>query len=171
MLGFAFKKDTGDTRESPAIQICKVLLEEHAKVRPVQPLPTVASQYTSQYTRRSSTSRVSYRQPSFHYVLASTSCPRRRPQASSAWLCVRLLHVGVTRRRLQVCVYDPKVSEKQARQDLGEVHSGMIWSASAYAARLPCPALAAHTAAVCIPEAAARAPIESQSHTRVTANV
>ncbi len=33
MLGFAFKKDTGDTRESPAIQICKVLLEEHAKVR------------------------------------------------------------------------------------------------------------------------------------------
>jgi hypothetical protein len=70
-----------------------------------------------------------------------------------------------------VCVYDPKVSEKQARQDLGEVHSGMIWSASAYAARLPCPALAAHTAAVWIPEAAARAPIESQSHTRLTADV
>ncbi len=33
MLGFAFKQDTGDTRDSPAIQLCKKLLEEHAKVR------------------------------------------------------------------------------------------------------------------------------------------
>ena len=33
MLGFAFKQDTGDTRDSPAIQLCKKLLGEHAKVR------------------------------------------------------------------------------------------------------------------------------------------
>jgi len=33
MLGFAFKQDTGDTRDSPAIQLCKKLLWEHAKVR------------------------------------------------------------------------------------------------------------------------------------------
>jgi UDPglucose 6-dehydrogenase len=32
MLGFAFKKDTNDTRESPAIHICRALIEEHAQV-------------------------------------------------------------------------------------------------------------------------------------------
>lgn len=30
ILGFAFKANTGDTRESPAISVCKQLLEEHA---------------------------------------------------------------------------------------------------------------------------------------------
>lgn len=32
VLGFAFKKDTGDTRESPAATVCKHFLEESAKV-------------------------------------------------------------------------------------------------------------------------------------------
>ena len=32
ILGFAFKKDTNDTRESPAIQVCRDLLREHAKL-------------------------------------------------------------------------------------------------------------------------------------------
>eukprot|EP00164_Ancoracysta_twista_P011180 GFYU01017129.1.p1 GENE.GFYU01017129.1~~GFYU01017129.1.p1 ORF type:complete len:491 (-),score=138.52 GFYU01017129.1:75-1547(-) len=32
ILGFAFKKDTGDVRESPAIQVCKSLLQESAKL-------------------------------------------------------------------------------------------------------------------------------------------
>jgi UDPglucose 6-dehydrogenase len=32
ILGFAFKKDTNDTRESPAISICKALLEEQARM-------------------------------------------------------------------------------------------------------------------------------------------
>jgi UDPglucose 6-dehydrogenase len=32
LFGFAFKADTGDTRESPAIDIAKQLLEEHAEV-------------------------------------------------------------------------------------------------------------------------------------------
>lgn len=32
VLGFAFKADTGDTRESPAIDICQQLLEERASV-------------------------------------------------------------------------------------------------------------------------------------------
>jgi len=32
ILGFAFKKDTGDTRETPAIGICNVLLEENAQI-------------------------------------------------------------------------------------------------------------------------------------------
>jgi UDPglucose 6-dehydrogenase len=32
LFGFAFKADTGDTRESPAIDVAKQLLEEHAKV-------------------------------------------------------------------------------------------------------------------------------------------
>ena len=30
ILGFAFKKDTGDTRETPAIDVCKSLLQEKA---------------------------------------------------------------------------------------------------------------------------------------------
>merc|ERR1719240_612474 len=30
ILGFAFKKDTGDTRETPAIDVCKLLLAEKA---------------------------------------------------------------------------------------------------------------------------------------------
>lgn len=32
VLGFAFKKDTNDTRESAAISVCKDLLDEHARV-------------------------------------------------------------------------------------------------------------------------------------------
>lgn len=32
VFGFAFKSDTGDTRESPAIHICRLLLEEHARL-------------------------------------------------------------------------------------------------------------------------------------------
>ena len=32
IFGFAFKANTGDTRESPAIQVCRELLEEHAQV-------------------------------------------------------------------------------------------------------------------------------------------
>jgi UDPglucose 6-dehydrogenase len=32
VLGFAFKKDTNDTRESPAISVCRDLLGEHAKL-------------------------------------------------------------------------------------------------------------------------------------------
>jgi len=33
LLGFAFKQDTGDTRDSPAIPLCEKLLGEHANVR------------------------------------------------------------------------------------------------------------------------------------------
>ena len=33
VLGFAFKADTGDTRDSPAIPLCQKLLEEKARVR------------------------------------------------------------------------------------------------------------------------------------------
>lgn len=32
VLGFAFKKDTNDTRESAAIDVCRALLAEHAKI-------------------------------------------------------------------------------------------------------------------------------------------
>ncbi len=37
VLGFAFKKDTNDTRESPAIYVCKDLLSERAKVAVYDP--------------------------------------------------------------------------------------------------------------------------------------
>merc|ERR1719161_2172778 len=32
ILGYAFKKDTGDTRETPAIDVCKFLIYEKAKL-------------------------------------------------------------------------------------------------------------------------------------------
>jgi UDPglucose 6-dehydrogenase len=37
VLGFAFKKDTGDTRESSAIAVCAALLEECARIRIYDP--------------------------------------------------------------------------------------------------------------------------------------
>jgi UDPglucose 6-dehydrogenase len=37
ILGFAFKPDTGDTREAPAIYVCKRLLEEGARLSIVDP--------------------------------------------------------------------------------------------------------------------------------------
>lgn len=37
VFGFAFKKDTNDTRESPAIAVCRDLLAEHAKVAVYDP--------------------------------------------------------------------------------------------------------------------------------------
>lgn len=37
ILGFAFKKDTGDTRESPAIYVAKTLLDEGAKLHIYDP--------------------------------------------------------------------------------------------------------------------------------------
>ncbi|RNF14066.1 putative UDP-glucose/GDP-mannose dehydrogenase family, NAD binding domain [Trypanosoma conorhini] len=40
IMGFAFKKDTGDTRESPAIHICARLLQEGAKLRIYDPKVT-----------------------------------------------------------------------------------------------------------------------------------
>lgn len=40
LLGFAFKKDTGDTRETPAIDVCKGLMEEGAKLRIYDPQVT-----------------------------------------------------------------------------------------------------------------------------------
>jgi hypothetical protein len=42
VFGFAFKADTSDTRESPAIDICKTLVAEGARVH-VQPLPSPPS--------------------------------------------------------------------------------------------------------------------------------
>lgn len=41
LLGFAFKKDTGDTRESPAIDVAKTLLDEGAKLHVYDPKVSV----------------------------------------------------------------------------------------------------------------------------------
>ena len=46
ILGFAFKKDTNDTRESPAIYICKYLLEEQARIHIYDPKVTRDSIYS-----------------------------------------------------------------------------------------------------------------------------
>jgi hypothetical protein len=40
LFGFAFKKDTGDTRETPAVDVCKGLMDEGAKLRIYDPQVT-----------------------------------------------------------------------------------------------------------------------------------
>ncbi|KAI8017791.1 UDP-glucose 6-dehydrogenase 3 [Camellia lanceoleosa] len=40
ILGFAFKKDTGDTRETPAIDVCKGLLGDKARLSIYDPQVT-----------------------------------------------------------------------------------------------------------------------------------
>lgn len=40
LLGFAFKKNTGDTRESPAIHVAKTLLDEGASINIYDPKVT-----------------------------------------------------------------------------------------------------------------------------------
>merc|ERR1711972_577677 len=37
VLGFAFKKDTGDVRETPAISVCHMLMQDGAKVHVYDP--------------------------------------------------------------------------------------------------------------------------------------
>jgi len=46
ILGFAFKKDTNDTRESPAISVCKSLLEEQAALAIYDPKVPASQIYT-----------------------------------------------------------------------------------------------------------------------------
>jgi len=54
VLGFAFKADTNDTRESPAIRICRDLLEEGAQLAIVDP-KVPAAQIAKDLVRVSST--------------------------------------------------------------------------------------------------------------------
>ncbi|CAK0780677.1 UDP-glucose 6-dehydrogenase 1 [Coccomyxa viridis] len=42
VLGFAFKKDTGDTRETPAIDVCKGLMADNARINIYDPKVTEA---------------------------------------------------------------------------------------------------------------------------------
>lgn len=46
VLGFAFKKDTNDTRESAAIDVCRALLAEHAKIAIYDPKVSVDEIFT-----------------------------------------------------------------------------------------------------------------------------
>jgi len=48
MFGFAFKKDTGDTRESPAIHVAKTLLDEGAKLNIYDPKVSLTNNRSSQ---------------------------------------------------------------------------------------------------------------------------
>lgn len=43
LLGFAFKKNTGDTRESPAIHVAKTLLDEGATLHVYDPKVSTAT--------------------------------------------------------------------------------------------------------------------------------
>ena len=46
VLGFAFKKDTNDTRESAAIDVCRALLAEHAQLAIYDPKVTAEEIYS-----------------------------------------------------------------------------------------------------------------------------
>ena len=61
ILGFAFKKDTNDARESPAISICKRLLEEKGSLKIYDPQVTKDSVLSSLgITDESSLDRLSF---------------------------------------------------------------------------------------------------------------
>merc|ERR1719261_2022154 len=49
ILGFAFNKDTGDTRETPAIDVCKLLLAEKANLAIFDPKVSREQIYTDPY--------------------------------------------------------------------------------------------------------------------------
>lgn len=51
MLGFAFKKNTGDTRESPAIHVAKTLLDEGAMLHIYDPKVSTFSLTYARYSR------------------------------------------------------------------------------------------------------------------------
>jgi UDPglucose 6-dehydrogenase len=55
ILGFAFKKDTGDTRESAAIYVCKYLMEEKAKIAIYDPQVDLEQIYVDLFDTRTPT--------------------------------------------------------------------------------------------------------------------
>ena len=56
ILGFAFKKDTNDTRETPAIAVCKKLLEEKARLTIYDPKVSAVTIYNDLELKPSSSS-------------------------------------------------------------------------------------------------------------------
>ncbi|KAL6753867.1 UDP-glucose dehydrogenase [Haematococcus lacustris] len=60
VMGFAFKKDTGDTRETPAIDVCKGLIRDGAKVHVYDPQVT-----SDQVFRDLSTSKFEWDRPDY----------------------------------------------------------------------------------------------------------
>ncbi|GFH31521.1 UDP-glucose 6-dehydrogenase, partial [Haematococcus lacustris] len=60
VMGFAFKKDTGDTRETPAIDVCKGLIRDGAKVSIFDPQVT-----SDQVFRDLSTSKFEWDRPDY----------------------------------------------------------------------------------------------------------
>ena len=55
VFGFAFKADTSDTRESPAIDICKTLVAEGARVHVTPPPPRRTLPWACSASPRTST--------------------------------------------------------------------------------------------------------------------
>lgn len=58
ILGFAFKKDTNDTRETPAIAVCKRLLEEKARLTIYDPKVSAVTIYNDLELKPSSSSSI-----------------------------------------------------------------------------------------------------------------
>jgi UDPglucose 6-dehydrogenase len=56
ILGFAFKKDTNDTRETPAVAVCKKLLEEKARLTIYDPKVSAVTIYNDLELKPSSSS-------------------------------------------------------------------------------------------------------------------
>jgi UDPglucose 6-dehydrogenase len=52
ILGFAFKKDTGDTRETPAIDVCKGLMADNARLNIYDPKVRHWTRYTDNGCRK-----------------------------------------------------------------------------------------------------------------------
>ncbi|CAB0044997.1 unnamed protein product [Trichogramma brassicae] len=83
ILGFAFKKNTGDTRESPAIHVARTLIDEGAKVHIYDPKHfdgdrdyeprSIARYMTMRSYRVLLPSRIDRREPIFYFFSITTS--------------------------------------------------------------------------------------------------
>lgn len=116
IYGFAFKKDTGDTRETPAIDVCRGLMADGAKVcwwgldgLTVQRMGLEARWQRAAVAgaeRRGEERWLTHKLCSVVGLPAGLALPRLNPSP-----CL-LPHP-------QVCIYDPEVSDSQIYQDLG----------------------------------------------------
>lgn len=68
VLGFAFKKDTGDTRETPAIDVCKGLIRDGAKVCVFDPQVTPDQIFRDLSTPKFEWDRPNYSRSSSHIL-------------------------------------------------------------------------------------------------------
>ncbi|CAC5358336.1 UGDH [Mytilus coruscus] len=119
IFGFAFKKDTGDTRESAAIYICKYLMDEGAKLHIYDP-KVEEKQLITDYQRRRFANKIieclfitvtNKNIAIFGFAFKKDTGDTR--ESAAIYICKYLMDEGA-----KLHIYDPKVEEKQLITEL-----------------------------------------------------